>query len=179
MPPSAAGKPVAVARHVAIPIPRPSGEARVFNYNPGVTSVADSPTTGPASVSLRAELPYIAVLLAWFAGAGALGAGKNVPVIDDWTYAWSVEQLLRTGRFDVLGFSAVYPFALTLWGAAWASCLGFSFVTLRFSTLALGFVGTAAVTWSCGSFAPRSTSRCSARSRWRQIRRSSSWLHRS
>ena len=39
----------------------------------------------------------------------------------------------------------MYPFAPALWGAAWASWLGFSFVTLRFSTLALGFVATAAL----------------------------------
>jgi hypothetical protein len=82
------------------------------------------------------------LLLAWFAGAAVLGAGYDVPVIDDWTYAWTVEHMLHTGRFDVLGFSAVYPFSVALWGAAWAWLLGFSFVTLRLSTIVLALVAT-------------------------------------
>jgi 4-amino-4-deoxy-L-arabinose transferase-like glycosyltransferase len=104
-----------------------------------------SVTTPQTRVSLRTELRYLAVLLIWFASAAVLGSGREVPVVDDWVYAWSVEHMLRTGRFDVLEFSAVYPLAVTLWGAAWASLLGFSFVTLRLSTLALGLVATTAL----------------------------------
>ena len=171
MPPSAAGKPRGRWRVASqSQIPRASGAARVLNYNPGVTSVAVSPTTGPASISLRAELPVPGRLLIWFAGAAVLGSGREVPVVDDWTYAWSVEHMLRTGRFDVLDFSAVYPLALTLWGAAWASLLGFSFVTLRLSTLALGFVATAALYLVLRELRPRSISRCSARSSWPRTR---------
>jgi hypothetical protein len=104
-----------------------------------------SVTTPETRVSLRTELRYLGVLLIWFAGAAVLASGWEVPVVDDWTYAWSVEHMLRTGQFDILEFSAVYPLALTLWGAAWASLLGFSFVTLRLSTLSLGLVATVAL----------------------------------
>jgi hypothetical protein len=104
-----------------------------------------SVTTPQTRVSLRTELRYLAVLLIWFAGAAVLGSEWDVPVVDDWTYAWSVEHMLRTGRFDVLEFSAVYPLAVTVWGAAWASLLGFSFVTLRLSTLTLGLVAMVAL----------------------------------
>ena len=59
--------------------------------------------------------------------------------MDDWTYAWSVERLLHHGRIEVLDWSAVYPVGPAIWGAAWSAVLGFSFATLRFSTLALAF----------------------------------------
>ena len=102
-------------------------------------------TTPQTRVSLRTELRYLAVLLHLVRRCGCSGLRVDVPVVDDFTYAWSVEHMLRTGRFDVLDFSAVYPLAQTVWGAAWASLLGFSFVTLRLSTLALGLVATAAL----------------------------------
>ncbi len=102
-----------------------------------------SPLPNP---SIRAEWRYLAVLAAWFALAAlASGAYRNVPVLDDWTYAWSVERLLHYGRFEVLDWSAVYPLGNTLWGAAWSWVLGFSFVTLRFSTLAMALVACAAL----------------------------------
>ena len=49
--------------------------------------------------SLRAEWPFVAALAAWFAVAAvAVRRCATFPVIDDWTYAWSVEQLLHHGR---------------------------------------------------------------------------------
>jgi 4-amino-4-deoxy-L-arabinose transferase-like glycosyltransferase len=68
-----------------------------------------------------------------------------VPVIDDWTYAWSVEQLLEHGRLAVLDWSAVYPVGPALWGAGWSLAFGFSFGTLRVSTLALAIVASGAL----------------------------------
>ena len=55
-----------------------------------------------------------------------VGPRANVPVIDDWVYAWSVEHLLQTGRLRVLEFSAVYPIAQIMWGALFARVAGFS-----------------------------------------------------
>ena len=96
--------------------------------------------------SLRAEWRYVAGLAAFFAVAALVtGAGRDVPVIDDWTYAWSVEQLLEHGRLAVLDWSSVYPVGPAAWGAAWSLVLGFSFGTLRLSTLALAAVGSGAL----------------------------------
>lgn len=96
--------------------------------------------------SLRAEWRYVAGLVAFFAVAAAVtGAGRDVPVIDDWTYAWSVEQLLEHGRLAVLDWSSVYPVGPAAWGAAWSLIFGFSFGTLRVSTLALAAVGCGAL----------------------------------
>ena len=65
----------------------------------------------------------------------------EVPVVDDWTYAWSVEHFLHTGRLRMLEWSAHYPLAQILWGALFSRLLGFSFAVLRLSTLALAWAG--------------------------------------
>jgi hypothetical protein len=99
-----------------------------------------------SDVSIRAEWRGVLILALWFvAAAMAVGVHRDVPVIDDWTYAWSVERLLDDGRIEVLDWSAVYPLGHSLWGAAWSLVLGFSFPTLRLSTLALSLLATCAL----------------------------------
>jgi Dolichyl-phosphate-mannose-protein mannosyltransferase len=68
-------------------------------------------------------------------------APAAVPIIDDWTYAWSVEHFLHTGALRMLEWSAHYPLAQILWGALFSQLLGFSFVVLRLSTLVLAWAG--------------------------------------
>ena len=99
-----------------------------------------------SDVSIRTEWRVVLILALWFvAVAMAVGVHRDIPVIDDWTYAWSVERLLADGRIEVLDWSAVYPLAHSLWGAAWSLVLGFSFATLRLSTLALSLLATCAL----------------------------------
>ena len=74
-----------------------------------------------------------------------VGPRANVPLIDDWVYAWSVEHFLQAGRLRVLEFSAVYPIAQIVWGALFAWVAGFSFGALRCSTLVLSTLGCWAV----------------------------------
>jgi hypothetical protein len=47
----------------------------------------------------------VAILGVTFLAAAALQPFQNTPFIDDWVYAWSVEQLLREGRLQLLDFS--------------------------------------------------------------------------
>ena len=68
-------------------------------------------------------------------------APVEVPILDDWTYAWSVEYFLETGELRMLEWSAHYPLAQILWGALFSRLLGFSFVVLRLSTLVLAWAG--------------------------------------
>jgi Dolichyl-phosphate-mannose-protein mannosyltransferase len=68
----------------------------------------------------------------------------DVPIVDDWTYAWSVEHYLHTRTLRVLEWSAHYPLAQILWGAAFSWLLGFSFVALRLSTVVLAWAGLVA-----------------------------------
>src|SRR5262245_24090322 len=90
----------------------------------------------------RRDLLALAGIAACFALGWLLVAPTpDVPVIDDWVYAWSVEHLLAAGRLRVLEFSAIYPIAQIAWGALVARLAGFSFVTLRFSTVVLSIAG--------------------------------------
>jgi len=105
-------------------------------------------TTPPPvlSAARNREWPALLLLLAiWIAIWPFVGPRANVPVIDDWVYAWSVEHLLKTGHLQVLDISAFYPVAQILWGALFARLAGFSFVALRFSTLVLAVIGCWAV----------------------------------
>src|SRR5262245_58112702 len=65
----------------------------------------------------------------------------EIPIIDDWTYVWSVEHFLETGDLRVLEWSTVYPLAQILWGALFSRLLGFSFAVLHLSTLVLAWAG--------------------------------------
>jgi hypothetical protein len=65
----------------------------------------------------------------------------EIPIVDDWTYAWSVEHFLHTGELRVLEWSAHYPLAQVLWGALFSRLFGVSFAVLRLSTLVLAWAG--------------------------------------
>jgi hypothetical protein len=70
---------------------------------------------------------------------------QDVPLVDDWTYAWSVEHLQRTGRLALLPWSVHYPIAQILWAWPFVALGGFSFVVLRLTTLVLGWVAALAL----------------------------------
>jgi 4-amino-4-deoxy-L-arabinose transferase-like glycosyltransferase len=60
---------------------------------------------------------------------------------DDWLYALMVRDLLKTGSYQPHAWSAAnLPFQ-TYYGSIFALCLGYSFTSLRVSTLVLVFVG--------------------------------------
>ena len=111
-----------------------------------VSLESSAPASEVSEPSIRTEWRALLILALWFAAVAiAVGVHRNTPVIDDWTYAWSVERLLDDGRIEVLDWSAVYPLVHSLWGAAWSLVLGFSFATLRFSTLTLSLLATCAL----------------------------------
>jgi hypothetical protein len=95
---------------------------------------------------LSDEWPAVAAISGAFAlGWALVGANANVPVIDDWVYAWSVEHLVSTGRLRVLEYSAIYPVSQILWGSLFAGIAGFSFVALRLSTVTLSVIACVSV----------------------------------
>jgi hypothetical protein len=105
-------------------------------------STNDLAEVRPAWLDGRAGWAALAGMLALFVASWPLvGAGADVPIIDDWVYAWSVEHILATGDLRVLDISAIYPVAHILWGAAFARVAGFSFASLRMSTVALAVIG--------------------------------------
>ena len=68
---------------------------------------------------------------------GAVSPFHDTPVQDDWDYARTVQILLQTGSFQRSEIAQATEVTSALWGAAFAAALGFSFDTLRLSTLAL------------------------------------------
>jgi len=70
---------------------------------------------------------------------------SNVPVVDDYAYAGSVEHLLKTGRIVINDRASIYPIVQIVWGTLFARLLGFSFGALRLSTVFLSVAGCWAV----------------------------------
>ena len=52
--------------------------------------------------ALEASAPGAILLLVYFSVAIPLHLFANVPLHDDWTYAWSVEHFLKTGKLQSL-----------------------------------------------------------------------------
>ncbi len=80
------------------------------------------------------------ILLAFLMLIGLINPFHEFAVEDDWDYARSVWYLCRLGLFqrsELMEASALFPVS---WGALFATIFGFSFVTLRLSTLALAGV---------------------------------------
>ena len=95
--------------------------------------------------ALKTSSPGAILLLAYFSTGILLRLFANVPLHDDWTYAWSVEHFLKTGKLQVLDWSIHYPFAQILWGALFCLPFGFSFSALRVSTVVLSWLGALAL----------------------------------
>lgn len=85
------------------------------------------------------------VLACWSVIAVVLRPFHSVPFVDDWVYAWSVENLLNRHRLEVLDFSANVVYAPALWGGLFSLPFGFSFAALRLSTWVLSCVAIAGV----------------------------------
>ena len=98
-----------------------------------------------ALFALKALAPGTILLFAYFATGIALRLFADVPLHDDWTYAWSVEHFLKTRKLQVLDWSIHYPLAQILWGALFCLPFGFSFSALRVSTVVLAWLGSLAL----------------------------------
>jgi hypothetical protein len=119
-----------------------------FSSKPHVTvnPSLDLGTGRPLSASVFKTLAPGAILIfLYFSAAILLHLFADVPFHDDWTYAWSVEHLLKTGELQILDWSVHYPFAQILWGALFCLPYGFSFSALRVSTVVLAWLGALAL----------------------------------
>ncbi len=96
-----------------------------------------------------ARVGPVAAVVAAYAATVALLPRVDVPVGDDWVYARTVERFLDGHGFHILDATVVTLVGQALWGAAVTSVLGFSYVTLRLSTLALAALGAVALFGLC------------------------------
>jgi hypothetical protein len=67
------------------------------------------------------------------------------PLSDDWIYSKTVQHLLETGQYKAHPYINANLVAQSYWGALFCKILGFSFTSLRISTLVLAFVNAWAV----------------------------------
>lgn len=122
-----------------------------------VTSDAAAPGDSPASSSPGYALSHVlmhtlrrhwlcaAVMAAYLLAAILLPTGAPVAISDDWTYARSVEYLVREGRFHILPVAAATQVFQLLWGSLFALVLGMEFGSLRLSTLSIVAISGVAV----------------------------------
>ena len=85
----------------------------------------------------RSLWPLLACLLLFGLLVVLVNPLHDFPMGDDWEYARTVQRLLTTGQFyrsPVVQATVFFP---AVWGALFSWLLGFSFTTLRLSTLPL------------------------------------------
>lgn len=104
-----------------------------------------SRTTSALPHDRRPWIDALVLLGLWLACAALVNPRGDFPLNDDWSYGLSVKHLLDSGEFRPTGWTAMTLLSHTLWGALFASAGGFSFETLRLSTLLLGFIGLCAI----------------------------------
>ncbi|MBI3769445.1 MAG: glycosyltransferase family 39 protein [Deltaproteobacteria bacterium] len=92
----------------------------------------------------RRVAPAAVLVGVWIVAAVLVDPRADVPLIDDWTYAMSVERLLAGRGFSVASWSSTFPPAQIFWGTLFAAVGGFSYTALRISTLVLAALGTLA-----------------------------------
>ncbi|MEW6531617.1 MAG: glycosyltransferase family 39 protein [Thermodesulfobacteriota bacterium] len=88
------------------------------------------------------EHNWLWLVAALFAGAVVfVNPLRETAIYDDWAYALTVRHLLDTGEYKLHDWlSANMPF-LAYWGGMFSSIFGYSYSSLRVSTLALAFLG--------------------------------------
>jgi hypothetical protein len=86
-------------------------------------------------------LALLALAALWAALVLSVDPRGDFPLLDDWSYGRSVKILIEQGNLHYDGWNAATLFAQVLYGAAFCLPFGFSFETLRVSTLIAGLAG--------------------------------------
>lgn len=107
--------------------------------------MTEQPTSPAGASAGQTGRDCLAIALAAAVPLLLLAPLRDTPFIDDWTYAWSVENLLRGGGLRWLDWSAHANAFHVLWGGLFCLPGGFSFSALRASTWALGTSGLVAL----------------------------------
>jgi len=77
----------------------------------------------------------------WWITALLIPFWGNFPLNDDWAYGYNAYYLAEQGTFRFNDWPAMTLLAQTFWGALFCKFFGFSFTTLRFSTLVIAWCG--------------------------------------
>lgn len=94
-----------------------------------------------ATLLQRSELTGLSFLLgAWLVLLLIIGYAGNFAQNDDWAYALTTRTLVETGSLKLDNWVATNLLTNVLWGAAFAWLLGFSYESLRISTLVAAYL---------------------------------------
>src|SRR5215813_9459982 len=103
--------------------------------------MAIQPYLAPSMLDRRWLAPTL-IALTWLATVMIVQPVGEFPTNDDFAYALTVKALVRDGRFQLTDWQSSTLVAQVLWAAPFCLIGGFSFTTLRISTLVLGLLGT-------------------------------------
>lgn len=98
-------------------------------------------TSPPDRAAIARDLT--ALVLALAVALLLVGPSGNFPLLDDWSFAAAVHGILADGTFRPTDWTAMTLIMHTLWGSAFSLLAGYSFDTLRFSTIVLAFAAVA------------------------------------
>lgn len=111
----------------------------------------DHPATGPATqghASIAAVRPWVALAglgALWLISLTFIGVGGEFPLDDDWVYAETVRASTAAGRLAYHDLHATLMLPQLALGWLASAVFGFSFVTLRATTLATGIGASVAM----------------------------------
>lgn len=97
----------------------------------------------------RSLLPLAIVIATYAIAALLIPTFAPVAISDDWTYARSVEYLVRQGRYHIVPVAAATMVFQLFWGGSFSYIFGMSFGALRFSTVVITFLGGLAFYGTC------------------------------
>jgi len=92
---------------------------------------------GPPSYKMK---DILTIFIFWSIAVIFINPTGNFPLNDDWSYGLAVKRILQEGHFRPIGWTSMTLISHTIWGAFSSLIFGFSFTTLRLSTLFLGLV---------------------------------------
>ena len=84
------------------------------------------------------------MLVLFLAAAAAVNPLREAPYDDDWAFGETVKHLLETGHYRLNDWLAPNMPFQAVWGALFCLPGGYSFATLRLSTIVLAVIGLVA-----------------------------------
>lgn len=121
--------------------------------------MAASTQQAPSSLlaATRSLQPYLVVTALFLLVLGLVPPRGNFPLNDDWIYAKVTQHFAETGEFAANPYGDPTFILQAAWGALFVHLFGFSFDTLRLSTLVLSLAGVWGTVWCAREMGVRGT----------------------
>lgn len=90
---------------------------------------------------VKIEKNVVVLLILWVSAILLVNPLGDFPLNDDWAYGKVVEHWLKDGKFQLINWGEMTLFSHVIHGLVITKVFGFSYTTLRISTLIISFVG--------------------------------------